>query len=98
MARELELRFDNASKHRCAHRPRVIGTYGPAASTLPRVRLHEPPAHPRIESPEGRCAGEGGQRAARQSSPAFTMTAYQHLVPGMQADAAGMVSANVFGA
>ncbi len=32
------------------------------------------------------------------SSPAFTMTAYQHVLPGMQSDAAAKFSAEVFGA
>ena len=32
------------------------------------------------------------------SSPAFTMTVYQHVLPGMQADAAAAFSAAVFGA
>ena len=31
------------------------------------------------------------------SSPAFTMTVYQHVLPGMQADAAAAFSALVFG-
>ena len=31
------------------------------------------------------------------SSPAFTMTVYQHVLPGMQADAAAAFSAVVFG-
>jgi len=31
------------------------------------------------------------------SSPAFTMTVYQHVLPGMQADAAAMFSDVVFG-
>jgi len=31
------------------------------------------------------------------SSPAFTMTVYQHVLPGMQADAAATFSAAVFG-
>ena len=31
------------------------------------------------------------------SSPAFTMTVYQHVLPGMQADAAAAFSAAVFG-
>ena len=30
------------------------------------------------------------------SSPAFTMTVYQHVLPGMQADAAAALSAAVF--
>ncbi len=32
-----------------------------------------------------------------RSSPAFTMTVYQHVLPGMQADAAAAFSAAVFG-
>ncbi len=32
------------------------------------------------------------------SSPAFTMTVYQHVLPGMQADAAAAFSAAVFAA
>ena len=31
------------------------------------------------------------------SSPAFTMTVYQHVLPGMQADAAAMFGDVVFG-
>lgn len=31
------------------------------------------------------------------SSPAFTMTVYQHVMPGMQAEAAATLSAAVFG-
>jgi integrase len=31
------------------------------------------------------------------SSPAFTMTVYQHVLPGMQADAAATFSEVVFG-
>lgn len=31
------------------------------------------------------------------SSPAFTMTVYQHVVPGMQSDAAASFSNGVFG-
>jgi integrase len=31
------------------------------------------------------------------SSPAFTMTVYQHVLPGMQADAAATFSDTVFG-
>lgn len=34
---------------------------------------------------------------AGHSSPAFTMTVYQRVLHGLQADAAAMLSAEVFG-
>jgi hypothetical protein len=53
--------------------------------------------HPPHDPAQGRRPGEGRQQRLGHSSLAFTMTVYQHVLPGMQADAARAFSAAVFG-
>lgn len=66
-------------------------------STLPRIRLHDlRHTHASILLKAGVPVKVVSERLGH-SSPAFTMTVYQHVLPGMQADAAAMFSATVFG-
>lgn len=68
-----------------------------AQSDLPRIRLHDlrhthatillqQNVHPKVVS-----------ERLGHSSIAFTMTVYQHVMPGMQAEAAATFGAAVFG-
>jgi integrase len=69
-----------------------------AKSTLPRIRLHDlRHTHATILLKAGVPVKVVSERLGH-SSPAFTMTVYQHVLPGMQADAALAFSEAVFGA
>lgn len=66
-------------------------------STLPRIRLHDlRHTHASILLKAGVPVKVVSERLGH-SSPAFTMTVYQHVLPGMQSDAAAKFSAEVFG-
>lgn len=68
-------------------------------SGLPRVRFHDL-RHTHETLPSCLKAGVPVKVVSERlghSSPAFTMTVYQHVLPGMQADAAAAFSAAVFG-
>ncbi len=66
-------------------------------STLPRIRLHDlRHTHASILLKAGVPVKVVSERLGH-SSPAFTMTVYQHVLPGMQADAAASFSDAVFG-
>jgi integrase len=68
-----------------------------AKSTLPRIRLHDlRHTHASILLKAGVPVKVVSERLGH-SSPAFTMTVYQHVLPGMQADAAATFSDVVFG-
>jgi integrase len=68
-----------------------------AKSTLPRIRLHDlRHTHATILLKAGVPVKVVSERLGH-SSPAFTMTVYQHVLPGMQADAALAFSEAVFG-
>jgi len=68
-----------------------------ARSTLPRIRLHDlRHTHASILLEAGVPVKVVSERLGH-SSPAFTMTVYQHVLPGMQADAAATFSDVVFG-
>ena len=68
-----------------------------AKSTLPRIRLHDlRHTHASILLKAGVPVKVVSERLGH-SSPAFTMTVYQHVLPGMQADAAAMFSDAIFG-
>lgn len=68
-----------------------------AKSTLPRIRLHDlRHTHASILLKAGVPVKVVSERLGH-SSPAFTMTVYQHVLPGMQADAAAAFSNVVFG-
>ena len=68
-----------------------------AKSTLPRIRLHDlRHTHASILLKAGVPVKVVSERLGH-SSPAFTMTVYQHVLPGMQADAAATFSTVVFG-
>jgi integrase len=68
-----------------------------AKSTLPRIRLHDlRHTHASILLKAGVPVKVVSVRLGH-SSPAFTMTVYQHVLPGMQADAAAMFGDVVFG-
>ncbi len=68
-----------------------------AKSTLPRIRLHDlRHTHASILLKAGVPVKVVSERLGH-SSPAFTMTVYQHVLPGMQADAAATFSHTVFG-
>ena len=68
-----------------------------AKSTLPRIRLHDlRHTHASILLKAGVPVKVVSERLGH-SSPAFTMTVYQHVLPGMQADAAATFSEAVFG-
>ncbi|HEV2068883.1 MAG TPA: site-specific integrase [Acidimicrobiales bacterium] len=67
-----------------------------AKSTLPRIRLHDlRHTHASILLKAGVPVKVVSERLGH-SSPAFTMTVYQHVLPGMQADAAATFSDVVF--
>lgn len=67
-----------------------------AKSDLPRIRLHDlRHTHATILLQAGVPVKVVSERLGH-SSPAFTMTVYQHVLPGMQADAAAAFSAAVF--
>jgi integrase len=68
-----------------------------ARSNLPRIRLHDlRHTHATILLQAGVPVKVVSERLGH-SSPAFTMSVYQHVMPGMQADAAATFSAVVFG-
>jgi integrase len=68
-----------------------------AKSSLPRIRLHDlRHTHATILLKAGVPVKVVSERLGH-SSPAFTMTVYQHVLPGMQADAALAFSEAVFG-
>ncbi|MDQ6879576.1 MAG: site-specific integrase [Candidatus Dormibacteraeota bacterium] len=68
-----------------------------AGSSLPRIRLHDlRHTHATILLASGTPVKVVSERLGH-ASPAFTMTVYQHVVPGMQADAALAFSRAVFG-
>jgi integrase len=67
-----------------------------AKSELPRIRLHDlRHTHATILLQAGVPVKVVSERLGH-SSPAFTMNVYQHVLPGMQADAAAVFSAAVF--
>jgi integrase len=67
-----------------------------ARSELPRIRLHDlRHTHATILLQAGVPVKVVSERLGH-SSPAFTMTVYQHVLPGMQADAAATFSKAVF--
>ena len=72
-------------------------TEGQHQSGLRRIRLHDL-RHTRasILLKEGIVPKVVSERLGH-SSPAFTMTVYQHVLPGMQADAAAAFGDAVFG-
>jgi integrase len=66
-------------------------------STLPTIRLHDlRHTHASILLQQGVPLKVVSERLGH-SNPAFTLSVYQHLLPGMQADAAKAFSAAVFG-
>ena len=66
-------------------------------SELPRIRLHDlRHTHATILLKAGVPVKVVSERLGH-SSPAFTMSVYQHVLPGMQADAAAKFSEAVFG-
>jgi integrase len=68
-----------------------------AKSDLPKIRLHDlRHTHVSILLKQGVPLKVVSERLGH-SNPAFTLSVYQHLLPGMQADAAKAFSAAVFG-
>ena len=68
-----------------------------AGSELPRIRFHDlRHTHATILLKAGVPVKVVSERLGH-SSPAFTMTVYQHVLPGMQADAARKFSEAVYG-
>jgi integrase len=68
-----------------------------AKSALPAIRLHDlRHTHASILLKQGIPLKVVSERLGH-SNPAFTLSVYQHLLPGMQADAAKAFSAAVFG-
>ena len=68
-----------------------------ARSALPRIRFHDlRHTHATILLQAGVPVKVVSERLGH-ANPAFTMTVYQHVVPGMQADAAATFSTTVFG-
>ncbi|MEX0665389.1 MAG: site-specific integrase [Acidimicrobiia bacterium] len=68
-----------------------------ARSELPRIRLHDlRHTHATILLKAGVPVKVVSERLGH-ASPAFTMSVYQHVLPGMQADAAAAFSSAVFG-
>ncbi len=68
-----------------------------AKSSLPRIRLHDlRHTHASILLKAGVPVKVVSERFGH-SNPAFTMTVYQHVLPGMQADAAATFGDVVFG-
>ena len=73
-------------------------TWEPACGqTVPAQPPSRLAPHPRLDPAQGRRAGKVVSERLGHSSPAFTMTVYQHVLPGMQADAAATFSNAVFG-
>jgi integrase len=69
-----------------------------AKSSLPRIRLHDlRHTHATILLKAGVPVKVVSERLGH-SSPAFTMTVYQHVLPGMQADAARLFGDAISGA
>jgi integrase len=68
-----------------------------AKSTLPSIRLHDlRHTHASILLKEGVALKVVSERLGH-ANPAFTLSVYQHLLPGMQADAAKAFAEAVFG-
>ncbi len=68
-----------------------------ARSALPRIRLHDlRHSHASVLLKEGVPLKVVSERLGH-ANPAFTLSVYQHLLPGMQADAAKVFAAAVFG-
>ena len=68
-----------------------------AKSALPRIRLHDlRHSHASVLLKEGVPLKVVSERLGH-ANPAFTLSVYQHLLPGMQADAAKVFAAAVFG-
>jgi integrase len=68
-----------------------------ATSELPRIRLHDlRHTHASILLKAGVPVKVVSERLGH-SSPAFTMTVYQHVLPGMQADAARLFGEALYG-
>ncbi len=68
-----------------------------AKSTLPSIRLHDlRHTHASILLIEGVALKVVSERLGH-ANPAFTLSVYQHLLPGMQADAAKAFAEAVFG-
>ncbi|MGH9104685.1 MAG: site-specific integrase [Acidimicrobiales bacterium] len=68
-----------------------------AKSTLPAIRLHDlRHTHASVLLQQGVPLKVVSERLGH-ANPAFTLSVYQHLLPGMQADAARTFSAAVFG-
>jgi integrase len=68
-----------------------------AKSALPRIRLHDlRHTHATVLLKEGVPLKVVSERLGH-ANPAFTLSVYQHLLPGMQADAAKAFAAAVFG-
>jgi integrase len=68
-----------------------------AASDLPRIRFHDlRHTHATILLKAGVHVKVVSERLGH-SSPAFTMTVYQHVIPGMQADAARLFCGALYG-
>ena len=66
-------------------------------SALPRIRLHDlRHSHASVLLKEGVPLKVVSERLGH-ANPAFTLSVYQHLLPGMQADAAKAFAAAVFG-
>ncbi len=64
---------------------------------LPTIRLHDlRHTHATLLIQTGVPVKVVSERLGH-SSPAFTMTVYQHVLPGMQADAAALFGEAVFG-
>ena len=68
-----------------------------ARSALPRIRLHDlRHSHASVLLKEGVPLKVVNERLGH-ANPAFTLSVYQHLLTGMQADAAKVFAATVFG-
>ena len=68
-----------------------------AKMDLPTIRLHDlRHTHATLLIQTGVPVKVVSERLGH-SSPAFTMTVYQHVLPGMQADAAALFGEAVFG-
>jgi integrase len=69
-----------------------------AKSSLPSIRLHDlRHTHATILLKQGVPLKVVSERLGH-ANPSFTLSVYQHVLPGMQADAANAFSAAVFGA
>ena len=68
-----------------------------AGSDLPRIRFHDlRHTHATIMLKKGVPVKVVSERLGH-SSPAFTMTVHQHVIPGMQADAARLFCEALYG-